>query len=297
MRSLINSLEKPSGTCSLAYSGKFPFPIGLSASGTSFANSWIIDSGATDHMTHTCNNFLTYSPCSSSKKIATADGSLATIAGIGDVKISPLMTLKNVLHVPKLSTNLISIHKLTQDLYYTVIFHNNYCIFQDKDSGRMIGRAREKDGLYYLETPSQNSLPYSLSSLSLEQPSLSSIKEKIWLHHNRLGHPSFRIIKILFPSLFKGLSVEDFHCEVCELAKHKRVPFPIYNKSSSVPFYLIHSDIWDPSTIPNVSGARWFVSFIDDYTHVTWIFSLKHKSDVSTVLPNFCSMIKKSVWG
>jgi hypothetical protein len=78
---------------------------------------------------------------------------------------------------------------------------------------------------------------------------------------------------------------------VCELAKHKRASFPISNKRSSILFYLIHNDIWGP-TIPNVSGARWFVSFIDDCTRVTWIFLLKHKSDVSTVLPNFCSMVK-----
>lgn len=57
-------------------------------------------------------------------------------------------------------------------------------------------------------------------------------------------------------------------------------------------FYLIHSDL-GPSTIPDiVFGARWFVSFIDNCTRVTLIFSLKHKSDVSTVLPNFYSMVK-----
>lgn len=79
---------------------------------------------------------------------------------------------------------------------------------------------------------------------------------------------------------------------MCELAKHKRVSFPVSNKRSSIPFYLIHSDIWGPSPIPNITGAKWFVSFIDDCTRVTWIFLLKHKFDVSTVLPNFCSMIK-----
>ena len=47
-----------------------------------------------------------------------------------------------------------------------------------------------------------------------------------------------------------------------------------------------------PSTIPNVSGARWFVSFIDDCTRVTWLFLLKQKSNVSTVLPNFFFMIR-----
>ena len=34
------------------------------------------------------------------------------------------------------------------------------------------------------------------------------------------------------------------------------------------------------------------MSFIDDYTRVSWIFLLKHKSDVSFVLPNFHNMIK-----
>ena len=89
-------------------------------------------------MTHLSNKFSTYSPCPSNRKIVTADGSLITVAGLGDVKITPLVTLKNVLHVPKLSTNLVSIQKLTKDLCCNVIFDNNYCIFQDKDSRRMI---------------------------------------------------------------------------------------------------------------------------------------------------------------
>ncbi|KAJ9671270.1 hypothetical protein PVL29_027317 [Vitis rotundifolia] len=96
----------------------------------------------------------------------------------------------------------------------------------------------------------------------------------------------------MFPHLFQGLNISKFHCETCKLAKHTRVSFPISNKRSSHPFHLIHSDIWGPSTIPNVSGARWFVSLIDDCTWVTWIFLLKQKSDVSIVIPNFHSMVQ-----
>ena len=102
--------------------GKFPFSIGLNVSDITFANSWVIDSGATGHMTHSPNIFSTYFSCSSNRKIATADGSLTTVAGIGDVKISPSLILKNVLHVPRLTMNLISIQKLTQDLHCNVVF-------------------------------------------------------------------------------------------------------------------------------------------------------------------------------
>ena len=64
----------------------------------------------------------------------------------------------------------------------------------------------------------------------------------------------------MFPYLFQGSDIFEFHCETCELAKRIRVSFPIINKRSSHPFPLIQNDIWGPSTIPNVYRARWFVS-------------------------------------
>ena len=85
----------------------------------------------------------------------------------------------------------------------------------------------------------------------------------------------------MFPTLFKGLDIQPFHCDICEYAKHTHVSFPISNKRSSSPFFLIHSDIWGSSTIPNISGSKWFVTFIDDYRRVSWIYLLKNKSDVS----------------
>lgn len=79
---------------------------------------------------------------------------------------------------------------------------------------------------------------------------------------------------------------------MCDLAKHKRVPFTTSNKKSSCPFYLVHTDVWGPANIPNISGAKWFLTFIDDCTRVTWVFLLKQKSEVSSVFLQFVSMIK-----
>ena len=53
LRSLLGSLEKPSRACTLALSGKPPFSFCMNASDESYANSWIIRSGAIDHMTPT----------------------------------------------------------------------------------------------------------------------------------------------------------------------------------------------------------------------------------------------------
>ena len=96
----------------------------------------------------------------------------------------------------------------------------------------------------------------------------------------------------MFPTLFKGLEIQPFHCDICEYEKHTHVSFPISKKISSSPFFLIHNDIWAPSTIPNISGSRWFVTFIDDCTRVSWIYLLKNKSDVSHIFLVFCTMVQ-----
>jgi len=78
-----------------------------------------------------------------------------------------------------------------------------------------------------------------------------------------LGHPSFQVIKFLFPSLFKNLNMHNIHCEMCELAKHKCLPFPMSNKINISPFHLVHTYVWGSSKVPNISGAKWFITFID----------------------------------
>ncbi|WMV18963.1 hypothetical protein MTR67_012348 [Solanum verrucosum] len=50
------------------------------------------------------------------KKVKVVDGSFSAVAGKGTIKLTPFLTLVDVLHVPKLSHNLLSISKLTQNL-------------------------------------------------------------------------------------------------------------------------------------------------------------------------------------
>ena len=197
LKNLLGSLEKSSGACSLALSGKPLQPICMNASEKNYANSWIIDSGATDHMTHFSQFFHTYIPCPSNRKIVVANESLATVAGLGDVYVSPSLVLKNILHVPKLSTNLVSIQKLTHDLQCYAMFSPSYCVFEDQGSRRKIGLAKERNGLYHLESPQKIMSNLSLLFLS------SSNKDVMWLYHLRLGHPPFRVLKVMFPHLFK----------------------------------------------------------------------------------------------
>jgi len=91
--------------------------------------------------------------------------------------------------------------------------------------------------------------------------------------------------------LFKHVTIEILHCDTCELAKHHHAFFhPSVTRSSEL-FYFVHTDIWGPTPVHNISGATWFVTFINDCTRVTWVYLLKKKSDVSVVFPIFHNMI------
>ena len=111
------------------------------------------------------------------------------------------------------------------------------------------------------------------------------------LWHRRLGHPTFGLLQFLFPSLLSNKNVSTFRCEDCELGKHHRTSFYPSNNKSSVPFSLIHSDVWGPSRVVALKGHRWFVSFIDDFSRATWIYMMKDKSEVNLIFKNFHKMI------
>ncbi|GMP24037.1 hypothetical protein CsSME_00001435 [Camellia sinensis var. sinensis] len=59
--------------------------IPASALSTSSSSPWIIDFGATNHMTGASSLFYSYSPCSGQDKIRVGDGILSFVSGKGSV--------------------------------------------------------------------------------------------------------------------------------------------------------------------------------------------------------------------
>lgn len=47
-----------------------------------------------------------------------------------------------------------------------------------------------------------------------------------------------------------------------------------------------------PSKIPTSNGKRWFITFIDDHTRITWVYLLRDKSEANLVFQNFHQMVK-----
>ena len=108
-------------------------------------NYWIMDSSALDHMTRDANLFHTFSPCQENLTVRIADGSLSKVTSICSISLTKNLILDSVLLVPKLDCSLLSISKLSRDKNYVAKFFSR--VFQDLDSGKMIGNAELSLGL------------------------------------------------------------------------------------------------------------------------------------------------------
>ena len=115
---------------------------------------------------------------------------------------------------------------------------------------------------------------------------------EIMLWHHKFGHLNFLYLKRLFPSLIDNKNLVSFEWKIFKLAKHTHMSFPLKVYIPSTPFSLIHSDIWGPSKITTCHGKRWFLTFIDDHTRITWVYLLHNKSEASHIFKVFHKMIQ-----
>ena len=58
------------------------------------------------------------------------------------------------------------------------------------------------------------------------------------------------------------------------------------------PLEIIYSDVWGPAQT-SVSGHRFYVSFVDAYSCFTWLYLLKHKSDVYDMFLQFQTHVER----
>jgi hypothetical protein len=103
-----------------------------------------------------------------------------------------------------------------------------------------------------------------------------------------LGHPGHPITSQIQQSFSFRCNKSNAHsCSSCWLGKHARLPFTDSASQTYFPFQLVHSDVWT-SPMFSHSGYKYYIVFLDDYTHHLWTIPLRNKSDV---LPTICAFI------
>jgi len=240
--------HSPSGTCRAnAATGMNLLPV--SANGHTV--KWIIDSGATHHITY-CENLL--SDCrklleSSSNKVQVPTRSKIHVEHVGNAVILENCRLKNVLHVPDFRFNLLSVSKLTKDLKCMVSFYPDLCVMQALSTGEVVGIGKEEEGLYILRHDAIPTIGAVLKNNCIED-------HRLW--HLRLGHPSLKVMQHLPMLQNKVDEAVQEECMVCPLAKQCRLKFPSSVTQTSKMFELVHLDVWGPHRDPTYDRKYYF---------------------------------------
>ena len=90
---------------------------------------WIIDSGASQHLSHDRSQFLSNNKVTNGHSITIVDGTKIHAHGMGDIKVTTQnreITLRDVWHVPNIGTSLLSVARI-MDAGYNVEFGNDLC--------------------------------------------------------------------------------------------------------------------------------------------------------------------------
>lgn len=246
-------------------------------------DQWYMDSGATSHLTADAGK-LTNHCVSSIKSVFVGNGKQVPVLGSGNTTLphpNKPLSLHNVLHTPNVIKNLVSVRKFCRDNFVSVEFDPLGFSIKELKTGKHLTRHNSDGDLY----PFTNPTPASAFSFSM------STSSPIW--HSRLGHPGNHVMDCL--TFNKNLSCnkidKSFVCNSCQIAKHKRLPFHTSTSNSIKPFDLVHADLWT-SPIPSNTSFKYYLILIDDYTHYTWVFPIKYKSETFDKLKTFHKLIQ-----
>ena len=267
-------------------------------------NVWIIDSGATSHM---CNDKELFTSMEESRgSIEVANGEQVLIEGKGIITIKVLdksnrmfpLHLENVLYVPKMRKNLMSIMSITKNGHKTH-FNDKGGYFNIKGEGKVFIPFQTEGKLYTLTcyTPDSIESESDMPELIFVSEEVNSAKDEndLDLWHKRLGHVGKGMIKRLVEHV-EGMSIEhddNTDCDVCSQTKMVKKSFGNSERKTTKPLELVHSDISGPMrTLTAVHQEKWAISFIDDYSRLVKIYTMKKKSEALDKLKLFIADMK-----
>ena len=265
-----------------------PTSPGINCYSTPVANStWLADSSASQHVTPDLSHLSEASPYYGNSTLTVGNGHHLPIAHVGSATMHTpdvVFKLKNVLHVPEITQNLLSVNQFVTD---------NNCAFVLTPSGSMIkalglrrtlSQGPVRDGVYPI-TFSSSSTNSATCHPSPQAHSTSLLSGVNW--HARLGHANNNIVNKVLRLIKAPAYAPKQLCSHCMQGKAHRLPFNLSSSSSTSPLELLHADVWGPVSTPSRLGYSYFLSIVDDWSKFSWIIPLFHKSDVPTAFHLF----------
>ncbi|CAK9816176.1 Copia protein [Anthophora plagiata] len=255
--------------------------------------NFLLDSGASEHITNRENVFSSFEEIKPPMKISIAkEGAFILATKRGTIEVTSDLgikgALRDVLYCPEVPHNLLSVRRM-QEAGMNVIFNNTGEVKVTKN-GQVIMKGKKRNNLSTIDFQVING--ETLNNHQIH----SVINNDYELWHQRLGH----IGKSKFLELKNKQMVDDVNrietvvpndslCEACIKGKQARLSFEKAKNKDHIkrPLFIVHSDVCGPITPSTINGKNYFVLFVDEYTHYCVTYLVTHKSQVFSIFKDF----------
>jgi hypothetical protein len=259
----------------------------LSGSITPREDTCLIDSGASKHMIGQKDILSYISEKKFSQKVTLGDDYQYPIKGVGEsnykLNLGNSMKMKDVLYVPGLTNNLLSISSLEKKGFKIVFIDGEVLMWAKGETlNEEIIIGSEENVLYKLKGHSKAAMNHTIENSC-----------EIW--HRILAHINYKALPYICNTVTCLPEFKIDHegiCNGCAQGKNIKNPFPKRDNKEEGVLELIHSDVCGPMPSSSMSGYVYYVSFIDDYSQKTWLYFLKSKDEVFSKFKEFKALIE-----
>ncbi|CAI7734425.1 unnamed protein product [Closterium sp. NIES-53] len=294
-----------------------------------FLDYWVIDSGAIYSMTPRADLLTELEP-SPVKHVTSALGQRAEVKGMGKAMFKgadgKMVGLKNVLWVSNLAANLISVRRLqkagmdtsskgaktyTARLGEWILWdlHEDRDVYNEmwqipvvpmpkerqvpasiSTKGEAVGIGDGANGRAK-EIKSKKCNLGGTSKLGEHEESGAAAKEQ----HKGEENPKAATEEEYGESMWGTIGEPDevLGCPTCMQDNFTRYPFSIAEATAKTPLDEVVMDVVGPLKL-GAAGAEYFLTIVDVYTRMTWVYVLSKKSDVAeTVKTDWLPMVER----
>ena len=243
-------------------------------------------------MTYDRAAFTTYSEIAA-RNLDLGASSTAQIIGQGDVTLQLRVkgklkkcVIKNVKHVSSLRYQLLSVSCMAKLGIKTTFDGSKATLQRSSDRHLLATGTITSGGLYTLDAePSK-------------RPSDTALVASLSLWHRHLAHVNqYGITGMANHGVVDGVRISHANsptCTGCILGKGHRSPIPKSSPSrASRVLELVHSDVMGPLEVSSVSGSRYLITFIDDYSNWTAEYYMCKKSEALDCLMRYKSSAER----
>lgn len=253
---------------------------------SSKAMRWVLDTGASRHITWDESILLNARPMMDNVTITFGNGATGKATAIGEVLLNTSdakISLSDVLLIPEATENLISVrHATKRGVEFK--FCSNRCEIGCGGHVEAVAPCMG-DAIYFLSGWCERNTKQSASAL------VARPKESPRLWHERFGHLGYdNLVRVTTMVTGINTTADEFKaagsesvdfCEPCALGKQHRLPFQQSTNAAKQQLALVHTDVCGPLPVTSLGGNHYFVTLLDDYSKLSVVRPLARKSDVA----------------